>query len=780
MSQQQTAERKDMGNKGPDSAGEPSTSMCFGRREFLKGAAGVAGIGLLGMGGLAGLSGCASQQSDAKSGPVSYTPGTYQAQAEGKHGTIEMSVTFSKDRIDSIEVTSHSETEDISYIPLNVLPQVIIDTQSIDVDTVSGATLSSQAVIAGVTDAIKQAGANPNQLNHFDPQSIAQSMAPGTYTGEAYGKWKKGSIEGERFGCPATIEPTQVKVTVDETSIVSIEVASCSDTPGFFEPATERIPKDVVEQQSVFVDTVTGSTLTAAAITAATAKALAEAGASLAGFAKATNHEPKEESYEADLCIVGGGTAGSTAALKAVEEGLRVVVVEKTARISGEGSCATGALAVGSKLDAQVGNHVTVEEVFSNMMDYCYWKSDASLVYNVLDHSGEMIDWLQAHWDECGHKGFSAPKETSGTSIAHDYGKGTEKFQLLWDNYIIPGGATLLLNTKAEELIVENGTVRGISATKQDGTTVRISSPAVLVCTGGFGGNKSMQNEILGSSDFYLNGVATNTGDGISMCREVGAVLSTEVSPHLAEFCSNDVLDFYAGYMKFLNQTGFLMVDSAGARYMNETFCITHALARGASAMRRVGSSYIIFTQNDFDKLLNSGVHDILGEDIITEYKMRERILVPSYYTLQDEMDAALEHNQAWKADTLEELGELAGFDPSTYERTLADYQAVISSGEDTLFGKRPELLHRLDEGPFYAVRVISPIDGTFNGIKVNDHLQAIGEENKPSPAGLFVAGQDSGGYFSYPYTDYVGATCGYALTSGMMSIEYIKDYLGK
>ena len=457
-----------------------------------------------------------------------------------------------------------------------------------------------------------------------------------------------------------------------------------------------------------------------------------------------------------------------------------MVVVEKTARISGEGSCATGALAVGSKLDAQVGNHVTVEEVFSNMMDYCYWKSDASLVYNVLDHSGEMIDWLQAHWDECGHKGFSAPKETSGTSIAHDYGKGTEKFQLLWDNYIIPGGATLLLNTKAEELIVENGTVRGISATKQDGTTVRISSPAVLVCTGGFGGNKSMQNEILGSSDFYLNGVATNTGDGISMCREVGAVLSTEVSPHLAEFCSNDVLDFYAGYMKFLNQTGFLMVDSAGARYMNETFCITHALARGASAMRRVGSSYIIFTQNDFDKLLNSGVHDVLGEDIIAEYKMRERILVPSYYTLQDEMDAALEHNQAWKADTLEELGELAGFDPGTYERTLADYQAVISSGEDTLFGKRPELLHRLDEGPFYAVRVISPIDGTFNGIKVNDHLQAIGEENKPSPAGLFVAGQDSGGYFSYPYTDYVGATCGYALTSGMMSIEYIKDYLGK
>ena len=195
--------------------------------------------------------------------------------------------------------------------------------------------------------------------------------------------------------------------------------------------------------------------------------------------------------------------------------------------------------------------------------------------------------------------------------------------------------------------------------------------------------------------------------------------------------------------------------------------------------MRRVGSSYIVLTQADFDKLVRSGVHEVLGEDLIAEYKMRERILVPSYYTLQDEMDAAIAHGQAWKADTLEELGELAGFDAATWARTVEDYRAVIASGEDPLFGKRPELLHPLDEGPFYAVRVVSPIDGTYNGIKVNDHLQAIGEGDVPAPRGLFVAGQDSGGYFSYPYTDYVGATCGYALTSGMMSVEYVKEYLG-
>ncbi len=747
------------------------------RRGFVQGVAGLAGLGLLGAQALS-LSGCAPSK-EASRGPVSFDPGTYTATGEGKHGSVVVEVSFSESRIEEVKVVEHGETEDISYLPLNVLPAAIVESQSVDVDAVSGATLSSQAVLSAVADAVEQAGASPKDLPEFDASVVEQHMKPGTYTGEAYGKWKAGSIEGERFGCPAVIEPVQVEVDVDETSILDVRVLSCSDTPGFFEPAVERMPRAIVEQQSLLVDTVTGATLTAAAVQAACAKALSQAEARFAPFVKATPKKEASESYDADLCIVGAGTAGTTAALKAVEEGLSVVVLEKTARISGEGSCATGALAVGSKLDEQVGNHVTVDEVFSAMMDYYYWRTDASLTYNVLSHSGEMIDWLQSHWEQTGQKGFSAPKATSGTSIAHDYGKGTEKFQVLWDTFIVPGGATLLLDTKAESLIVEEGAVAGVSASKQDGTAVTVNARAVLVCTGGFGGNPGMQKELFGTSDFYLNGVATNTGDGINLCREAGAVLSTDVSPHLAEFCSNDVLDFYAGYMKFLNQGGFLMLDPSGNRYMNEAYCITHALARGASGMRRVGSSYIVLTQADFDKLVRSGVHEVLGEDLIAEYKMRERILVPSYYTLQDEMDAAIAHGQAWKADTLEELGELAGFDAATWARTVEDYRAVIASGEDPLFGKRPELLHPLDEGPFYAVRVVSPIDGTYNGIKVNDHLQAIGEGDVPAPRGLFVAGQDSGGYFSYPYTDYVGATCGYALTSGMMSVEYVKEYLG-
>lgn len=315
----------------------------IGRRTFVKGAAGVVGMGamlgaLSGSGAISpGFAGAtettdtrASSNADTNvasgsAGSVSgsYIPGTYEASALGKNGPVTLSVTFDSSSIQAIEVVSHSETGDISYVPLAVLPQVILAAQSTNIDSVSGATLSSFAIKSAVDDAIAQAGGDPTALPAFDPTSVSQAMTPGTYVGEAYGKWKKGSIEGERFGSPATIEPTQVEVVVDETSIVSVKVTSCSDTPGFYEVAAERIPGDIVDQQSLFVDTVTGSTLTAAAITSAVAKALTEAGANLAGFAKATPRVSDEETYEVDLCIIGAGTAGTTAALRAVEEGLR-------------------------------------------------------------------------------------------------------------------------------------------------------------------------------------------------------------------------------------------------------------------------------------------------------------------------------------------------------------------------------------------------------------------------------------------------------------------------
>ena len=260
----------------------------------------------------------------------------------------------------------------------------------------------------------------------------------------------------------------------------------------------------------------------------------------------------------------------------------------------------------------------------------------------------------------------------------------------------------------------------------------------------------------------------------------MGAVLSDEVSPHLAEFCSNKKVDFYAGYMKFMNQAGFLALDPSGERFVNEEFFVTQALSYGASALRRVGYAYLVFTQDQLDAMVEKGLWGVLSEDTINSLKLRSRIIVPSYYTLYDEMNEALAAGEAFKADTLEGLGEAIGFaDQSVYQKAIADYQTVLAAGEDPLFGKRADMMPNLDNGPYYAVRVISAIDGTYNGIRVNKNMQAIGSDYQPIK-GLYVAGQDSGGYFSYPYYEGVGWTQGYAWTSGSIAgksiIESMKE----
>lgn len=690
---------------------------------------------------------------------------TGSATAQGFGGPITVEVKVDDSKLIEVNITGDQETQGVGSRAVELLGESMVAANSVEVEGIAGATVSSTAILVAAKEALAQTGS----VLTGAAEEITQHMTPGTYTGEEYGKWKKGSIEGERFGSPAIIQPTKVQVTVDETSILKVEVLDCSDTPGFFEPVIERIPAAVVEQQSITVDVVTGATMTSQAVLSGVEQALTAAGANLAGFMKPTPKVNATEEYTVDLAIVGAGATGTMAAIEAMESGIDAIVLEKTGKVGGTSVCSTGFAAVGTRMQKETGNDkYTVDSAFRTNMDFCKWRANASLVYNVLKNSASVVERLQDYWDQTDDPGLIKIGVTG-----HDTGKGTHKFNVLYDNFIIPGGVKLLLETTAESLITEDGAVVGVTATKQDGTKVIVHAKNVIVCTGGSGGNDEMLKKYFGHDNFYLNGLSSNVGDGVNMCLEVGAALSDEVSPHLAEFCSNKKVDFYAGYMKFVNQMGFLALDPSGSRFVNEEFFITQALSYGASALRRVGFAYIIFTQEQLDAMVENGVWGVLPKETIDELKLRARIIVPSYYTLYDEMDATLAAGEAWKADTLEELGEAIGFnDMSIYNRAIEDYQQVLATGEDPLFGKRIDLMPKLDNGPFYAVRVISAIDGTYNGIRVNENIQALNQDYQVIK-GLYAAGQDSGGYFSYPYYEGAGWTQGYAWVSGSLAAKH-------
>ncbi len=93
-----------------------------------------------------------------------FAPGTYRASASGINGAVTVSVTLSADRIETVEVVSHKETEDIGTVAAARLPEAIVRSQSTHIDAVSGASMTSKAILTAVEDCLTQAGADPAAL----------------------------------------------------------------------------------------------------------------------------------------------------------------------------------------------------------------------------------------------------------------------------------------------------------------------------------------------------------------------------------------------------------------------------------------------------------------------------------------------------------------------------------------------------------------------------------------------------------------------------------------
>lgn len=92
-------------------------------------------------------------------------PGEYYGVGQGRNGAIVVKVTVGENSIDAIEVVSQNETYNTGSVPCELYPELIVANQSLNVDLVSGATISSAAFLTAVKDAITRAGGDPAQFN---------------------------------------------------------------------------------------------------------------------------------------------------------------------------------------------------------------------------------------------------------------------------------------------------------------------------------------------------------------------------------------------------------------------------------------------------------------------------------------------------------------------------------------------------------------------------------------------------------------------------------------
>ena len=87
------------------------------------------------------------------------TDGDYTATVDGQEGPMTVNVTIADGKIAAVEVAEESETDGISDAALADLPGIIVENNSVNVDTISGSTLTSNRILDAVTDCLNQASA---------------------------------------------------------------------------------------------------------------------------------------------------------------------------------------------------------------------------------------------------------------------------------------------------------------------------------------------------------------------------------------------------------------------------------------------------------------------------------------------------------------------------------------------------------------------------------------------------------------------------------------------
>ncbi len=171
---------------------------------------------------------------------VELEDGEFTGTGEGYNDDIEVEVRIEGGEITAVEVLRHEETEDIAEPAFADLEEMVIEAQDTDVDTISGATGSSE----GYLEAVDAALSGAEDIDEPEPEEPEAVFSEGTYTGIADGY----------------NDEIEVEVTVDQEEIVDIEVVAHEETEDIAEPAFEDLISDVLEAQDTEVDTVTGAT----------------------------------------------------------------------------------------------------------------------------------------------------------------------------------------------------------------------------------------------------------------------------------------------------------------------------------------------------------------------------------------------------------------------------------------------------------------------------------------------------------------------------------------
>ncbi len=534
-----------------------------------------------------------------------------------------------------------------------------------------------------------------------------------------------GVFSGEGTGYGGTIA---VDVTLENSAITGIEVTSSNETQGIGTVAIDKLIPEIIETQSVALDAVSGATRASEGLLAAVTAALESSGADMTGFQTAPEKAAAGETVvqHRDIVVVGAGPAGMTAGIYAAEGGADVLVLEKMSTVGGAGAISSGATdSYGSKFAKEKGIEDSAEQLKADMTTAGHGYNQEDLVDLFIENAGETFDWLVslgvAYGDPTPSEEHSVNRvflaTGSGVSITNAIEKRCEE-----------AGVEILLETKATELITEDGKVTGVKAEGSDGTAYEIYADAVVLATGGYGANSDLLTDSLAATPYY--GAACSTGDGHLMAQAVGAELVHmdfgKVYPGGWEYADGKAKISLGYTLLAVQQEGAIIVNSDGVRTFREGGL--NYEFKNAIRSDKNNVNYLVLDAAAFDvwkTAVNSKQRGNLGSE--------------------EDIENAIAANGTSKpviyhADTLEEVAALAGMDGETLKATVEKWNIYVENGVDEDFG-RTTLSRKIGEGPYYLIAEKTRFATTLGGVVINTNFEVHTAEGTVIP-GLYAIGE--------------------------------------
>lgn len=529
-----------------------------------------------------------------------------------------------------------------------------------------------------------------------------------------------------------------VATTFSGGAIVACEVLSHEETIGIGNYACSRIPAAIVKHQSVNVPNLRGSSITSLAIKNAVKEAIELAGYKVEDFSEEIKAETSNEviEEEADVIIMGAGTAGLVTACRLLEAGYSVTLVEKRDIPGGSMAMTYGGVATaGSKLqynyDVDGSYRNSAMGTLDGMMNF--WKTmtkyhrteffngEMPFMTKQYTLAGDLVDWMASigigfntlgSYESATQYGAATPYLAPG---CYEGGAGYA-MMFLANRVNAYEKGKIIYSTSVTDLIKdENGRVVGFHAKGDNGASYTLHGKAVCLASGGFGKNTEMLKKYSADyADFFFNCASCVTGEGIQMGIDAGGYVECENRP-LPAFLSSYKSKFE---LAFIHSTApGIMVNIHGDNIGNITSDNHYTMAKAKLNKDNGDTFYYVFDEASAVKLRDSESYGFNG------------------YVAMFEKGEAVHYDSVEAASKELNLPNLAD--------AINNNNAASIAGEPDEFGRRNCPYIETRDG-VWLIRVDPTFYLTTAGLAIDTDCHVLTQEKKAIP-GLYAAGDVCG-----------------------------------